>query len=135
MTQTTHLFSGTIRQNIAFVRPDCTEEQLNRAVSQASLSSLIERLPKGFETQLGEIGEGLSAGERQRIGLARIFLYDAPFLLLDEPTSNLDCLNEVAVLNALAQSREGKTIAMVSHRMSAAAFADTTLVVDQGRLS
>ncbi len=135
MTQTTHLFSGTIRQNIAFVRPDCTEEQLNRAVSQASLSSLIERLPKGLETQLGEIGEGLSAGERQRIGLARIFLYDAPFLLLDEPTSNLDCLNEVAVLNALAQSREGKTIAMVSHRMSAAAFADTTLVVDQGRLS
>ncbi len=135
MTQTTHLFSGTIRQNIAFVRPGCTDEELNRAVSQASLASLIERLPKGLDTQLGEIGEGLSAGERQRIGLARIFLYDAPFLLLDEPTSNLDCLNEVAVLNALAQAREGKTIAMVSHRMSAAAFADTTLVVDQGRLS
>ena len=135
MTQTTHLFSGTIRQNIAFVRPGCTDEELDRAVSQASLSSLIERLPKGLETQLGEIGEGLSAGECQRIGLARIFLYDAPFLLLDEPTSNLDCLNEVAVLNALAQSRQGKTIAMVSHRMSAAAFADTTLVVDQGRLS
>ena len=135
MTQTTHLFSGTIRQNIAFVRPGCTDEELDRAVSQASLSSLIERLPKGLDTQLGEIGEGLSAGERQRIGLARIFLYDAPFLLLDEPTSNLDCLNEVAVLNALAQAREGKTIAMVSHRMSAAAFADATLVVDQGRLS
>ena len=135
MTQTTHLFSGTIRQNIAFVRPGCTEEELNRAASQASLASLIERLPKGLDTQLGEIGEGLSAGERQRIGLARIFLYDAPFLLLDEPTSNLDCLNEVAVLNALVQAREGKTIAMVSHRMSAAAFADATLVVDQGRLS
>ncbi len=135
MTQTTHLFSGTIRQNIAFVRPGCTDEEVDRAVSQASLASLIERLPKGLDTQLGEIGEGLSAGERQRIGLARIFLYDAPFLLLDEPTSNLDCLNEVAVLNALAQAREGKTIAMVSHRMSAAAFADTTLVVDQGRLS
>ncbi len=135
MTQTTHLFSGTIRQNIAFVRPGCTDEELNRAVSQASLTSLIERLPKGLDTQLGEIGEGLSAGERQRIGLARIFLYDASFLLLDEPTSNLDCLNEVAVLNALAQAREGKTIAMVSHRMSAAAFADATLVVDQGRLS
>ena len=135
MTQTTHLFSGTIRQNIAFVRPGCTDEELDRAVSRASLSGLIERLPKGLDTQLGEIGEGLSAGERQRIGLARIFLYDAPFLLLDEPTSNLDCLNEVAVLNALAQAREGKTIAMVSHRMSAAAFADATLVVDQGRLS
>ena len=135
MTQTTHLFSGTIRQNIAFVRPGCTDEELDRAVSQASLSGLIERLPKGLDTQLGEIGEGLSAGERQRIGLARIFLYDAPFLLLDEPTSNLDCLNEVAVLDALAQAREGKTIAMVSHRMSAAAFADATLVVDQGRLS
>ncbi len=135
MTQTTHLFSGTIRQNIAFVRPDCTDEELSCAVSQASLASLIERLPKGLDTQLGEIGEGLSAGERQRIGLARIFLYDAPFLLLDEPTSNLDCLNEVAVLNALVQARKGKTIAMVSHRMSAAAFADATLVVDQGRLS
>ena len=135
MTQTTHLFSGTIRENIMFVRPDATEEELAHAVKQASLSHLIQRLPKGLDTPLGEIGEGLSEGERQRIGLARIFLYDAPFLLLDEPTSNLDCLNEAAVLSSLQEARAGKTIVMVSHRMSAAAFADETLVVDQGRLS
>lgn len=135
MTQTMHLFSGTIRENIMFVRPDATEEELARAVQQASLSRLVQRLPKGLDTPLGEIGEGLSEGERQRIGLARIFLYDAPFLLLDEPTSNLDCLNEAAVLSSLQEARAGKTIVMVSHRMSAAAFADETLVVDQGRLS
>ena len=135
MTQTTHLFSGTIRENITFVRPDANEEQLARAIEQASLSRLIERLPQGLDTQLGEIGEGLSQGERQRIGLARIFLYDAPFLLLDEPTSNLDCLNEAAVLHALQEARQGKTIVMVSHRMSAAAFADATVEVNFGRLS
>lgn len=135
MTQKTHLFSGTIRENIVFVRPDATEDQLARAVDQASLSSLIRRLPEGLDTPLGEIGEGLSEGERQRIGLARIFLYDAPFLLLDEPTSNLDCLNEAAVLSSLQEARAGKTMVMVSHRMSAAAFADRTLVVNQGRLS
>ncbi len=135
MTQTTHLFSGTIRDNIVFVRPEATEEELNRALEQASLAGLVERLPKGVETPLGEIGEGLSAGERQRMGLARVFLYDAPFLLLDEPTSNLDCLNEAAVLSALLEAREGKTMVVVSHRMSAAAFADTTFTVNQGRLS
>lgn len=135
MTQTTHLFSGTVRQNIMFVRPDATEEQLQCAVSKASLSEFVQRLPKGLDTPLGEIGEGLSEGERQRVGLARIFLYDAPFLLLDEPTSNLDSLNEAAVLSALQQARAGKTMVVVSHRMSAAAFADETLVIDQGRLS
>ena len=135
MTQTTHLFSGTVRENITFVCPDATEEQVNRAVEQASLTSLVDRLPKGLETPLGEIGEGLSEGERQRMGLARVFLYDAPFLLLDEPTSNLDCLNEAAVLQALLDSRQGKTMVVVSHRMSAAAFADTTFTVNQGRLS
>ena len=135
MTQDTHLFSGTIRENIVFVRPEATDEQLDRAVRCASLSRLIARLPRGLDTPLGEIGEGLSQGERQRIGLARIFLYDAPFLLLDEPTSNLDCLNEAMVLSALQEARAGKTIVMVSHRMSAAAFADTTLEVNFGRVS
>ena len=135
MTQDTHLFSGTIRENITFVRPDASDGQIERAIRQASLSQLIARLPHGLDTQLGEIGEGLSQGERQRIGLARIFLYDAPFLLLDEPTSNLDCLNEAMVLSALQEARAGKTIVMVSHRMSAAAFADATLEVNFGRVS
>lgn len=135
MTQTTQLFSGTIRENIAFVRPDAKEEELFCAVHKASLDDLVARLPQGLDTRLGEIGEGLSEGERQRIGLARVFLHDAPFLLLDEPTSNLDSLNEAAVLSSLLEARSGKTIVMVSHRMSAAAFADETLVVDQGRFS
>lgn len=135
MTQTTHLFGGTIRDNIVLVKPDASDGELSEAVRKASLTSLIERLPEGLDTQLGEVGEGLSEGERQRIGLARVFLYDAPFLLLDEPTSNLDSLNEAAVLDALDAERAGKTMVVVSHRMSAAALADATYVVDQGRLS
>lgn len=83
-----------------------------------------------MDTPLGEVGEGLSEGERQRIGLARVFLYDAPFVLLDEPTSNLDCLNEASVLAALAQQREGKTMVIVSHRMSGAALADVTYTIE-----
>ena len=95
----------------------------------------MERLPQGLDTPVGELGETLSGGERQRIGLARVFLHDAPFVLLDEPTSNLDSLNEAAVLSALAEGREGKTIVLVSHRASTAAIADTTYTVDRGRLS
>ena len=117
------------------VKPDATEEELARAVASASLSSLVERLPRGLDTTLGELGDGLSGGERQRLGLARVFLHDAPFVLLDEPTSNLDSLNEAAVLRALADNRAGKTIVIVSHRESVAAIADRTYSVEHGRVS
>lgn len=135
MTQETHLFEGTLRENLMLVKPDATEEGLARAVASASLSSLVERLPRGLDTTLGELGDGLSGGERQRLGLARVFLHDAPFVLLDEPTSNLDSLNEAAVLRALAGNRAGKTIVIVSHRESVAAIADRTYSVEHGRVS
>ena len=135
MTQETHLFEGTLRENLMLVKPDATEEELARAVASASLSSLVERLPRGLDTTLGELGDGLSGGERQRLGLARVFLHDAPFVLLDEPTSNLDSLNEAAILRALAGNRAGKTIVIVSHRESVAAIADRTYSVEHGRVS
>ena len=135
MTQETHLFEGTLRENLMLAKPDATEEELAHAVASASLSGLVERLPRGLDTTLGELGDGLSGGERQRLGLARVFLHDAPFVLLDEPTSNLDSLNEAAVLRALADNRAGKTIVIVSHRESVAAIADRTYSVEHGRVS
>lgn len=135
MTQETHLFAGTIAENILIAKPGATPDELAEACRKAALSSLVERLPQGLDTPVGELGETLSGGERQRIGLARVFLHDAPFVLLDEPTSNLDSLNEAAVLRALAEGREGKTVVLVSHRASTAAIADVTYTVDRGSVS
>lgn len=135
MTQETHLFAGTIGENILIAKPNATPEELAEACRKAALAGLIERLPEGLSTPVGELGETLSGGERQRIGLARVFLHDAPFVLLDEPTSNLDSLNEAAVLRALAEGREGRTIVLVSHRASTAAIADVAYTVDRGRVS
>ena len=135
MTQETHLFAGTVGENILLARPDATPQQVQEACRKAALSSLIERLPQGLDTPVGELGDTLSGGERQRIGLARMFLHDAPFVLLDEPTSNLDSLNEAAVLQALSEGREGKTIVLVSHRASTAAICDVAYTVERGRLS
>ncbi|WP_290995539.1 thiol reductant ABC exporter subunit CydC [Gordonibacter sp.] len=135
MAQETHLFEGTIRDNIMLARPNATDAQLTEACAKASLTSLVERLPQGLDTPVGELGDLLSGGERQRIGLARVFLHDAPFVLLDEPTSNLDSLNEAAVLRALANNRADKTVVLVSHRASAAAIADRTFSVEYGRVS
>ena len=135
MTQETHLFAGTIRENLALVKPDATDEELMAAVEKAALLDLVERLPQGLDTPVGELGDTLSGGERQRLGLARVFLHDAPFVLLDEPTSNLDALNEAQVLRALAGNRAGKTVVLVSHRESAAAVCDVTYSVERGRLS
>ena len=135
MTQDTHLFSGTIRDNIAIARAGADDAAVAEAARKAALSSFVDQLPKGLDTPVGELGDGLSGGERQRIGLARVFLHDAPFVLLDEPTSNLDALNEAAVLRALSDNRSGKTVVLVSHRPSAAAVADVRYSVDCGRLS
>ena len=134
MTQETHLFAGTIGENILLAKPSASPEELAEACRKAALSGLIERLPRGLDTPVGELGETLSGGERQRIGLARVFLHDAPFVLLDEPTSNLDSLNEAAVLRALSEGRGDKTVVLVSHRASTAAIADVEYTVDRGRL-
>lgn len=135
MTQDTHLFSGTIGENILLARPDATRAELEEACRKAALSELVDKLPQGLDTPVGELGGALSGGERQRVGLARVFLHDAPFVLLDEPTSNLDALNEAAVLRALSEFREGKTIVLVSHRASTCAFADVSYSVENGRMS
>ena len=135
MTQETHLFAGTVRDNLAFAKPGASDAEIMVACEKASIADFVRRLPSGLDTQVGELGDALSGGERQRLGLARVFLHDAPFVLLDEPTSNLDALNEAAVLRALADNRAGKTVLLVSHRPSAAAIADATYSVEHGRVS
>jgi hypothetical protein len=95
----------------------------------------IMSLPNGYDTPVGELGDTLSGGERQRLGLARAFLHDAPFLLLDEPTSNLDSLNEAVILKSLREEQNGKTIALVSHRESTMRIADSVYSVEHGRVS
>ncbi len=136
MTQDTHLFVGTLRENLLVARADATDAQIEEACRAAALTKLIERLPQGLDTPVAELGDSLSGGERQRIGLARVFLSDAPFILLDEPTSALDALNEAAVMQAVAELRQrGKTIVLVSHRASTCSFADARISVEHGRLS
>ena len=135
MTQDTHLFTDTLRANLLIVKPDATDEELLEACKKASLIDYVESQPLGLDSPVGELGSALSGGERQRVGLARVFLHDAPFVLLDEPTSNLDSLNEAAVLRALSDSREGKTIILISHRESTGSIADVTYTVQRGRLS
>ena len=135
MTQDTHLFVGTIGDNLRIAKADATDAELDDACAAAALTDLIARLPQGYDTPVGELGDSLSGGERQRIGLARVFLHDAPFILLDEPTSNLDALSEAAVMRAVAERRTGKTVVLVSHRASTCAFADKFYSVERGRLS
>lgn len=136
MTQDTHLFCGTVRENLLVAHANATDAELLDACRSASLTTLIDRLPRGLDTPVAELGDSLSGGERQRIGLARIFLNDAPFILLDEPTSALDALNEASVMKAVDElKRRGKTIVLVSHRASTCAFADFSLSVEHGRLS
>lgn len=133
MTQDTYLFAGTLRENLLVARPQAAEAELLDAVAKASLDEFVRRLPRGLDTPLGP--GAVSDGELQRIGLARMFLHGAPLMLLDEPTSNLDSLNESAVLNSIAENRAGRTVVIVSHRPSAAAIADRTYVIDGGRAS
>ena len=133
--QDTVLFHDSIRANLLIAKPDATDAEVRHACEQASILGFIESLPEGFDTEVGELGDTLSGGERQRLGLARAFLHDAPFVLLDEPTSNLDALNEGAVLKALDAQRGERTVLLVSHRPSSLAIADEVISLDQGRVS
>lgn len=135
VTQDTHLFRDSIRENLRIAKPDATDAEIEEACRKASVHEFIRALPQGYDTPVGELGDALSGGERQRIGLARAFLHDAPFLLLDEPTSNLDSLNEAVVLRALARERAGRTVLLVSHRASTMRIADTVVSVEDGRAS
>ncbi|CDD66303.1 putative uncharacterized protein [Firmicutes bacterium CAG:882] len=135
VTQDTHLFHDTIRNNILLAKLDASQDELENACKKASIHDFIMSLPDGYDTQVGELGDTLSGGERQRIGLARAFLHDAPFMLLDEPTSNLDSLNEAVILKALNDGRKDKTIVLVSHRESTMRIADKVYSVENGRMS
>jgi ATP-binding cassette subfamily C protein len=135
LTQDTQLFTGSIQSNILIANPDASIEDVKQACQKASLHDFIDSLPDGYSTEVGELGDRLSDGEKQRLGLARVFLHDAPMILLDEPTSNLDSLNEAVILKSLYQSAEQKTVVLVSHRASTMRIADQVYTVENGRVS
>lgn len=139
MTQETHLFHDSVKNNLLIARPEATDEELAEACKKASLHDFIMSLPKGYDTSIGELGDTLSGGERQRIGLARVFLHHAPFILLDEPTSNLDSLNEAVILKSLKEEGKDKTVILVSHRKSTMCIADMVYSIEElsktGRVS
>ena len=124
VSQVTYLFDDTIEENLRIARPDATQEDLEEACRMASVHDFITTLPQGYKTRVGALGDNLSAGEKQRIGLARAFLSGRELILLDEPTSNVDSINEGIILKALAQQKHKKSIILVSHRESTMAIAD-----------
>ncbi len=134
VTQDTHLFHDSIAENLRVAKPDATQKELEDACRKASVHDFIMRLPKGYETPVAELGDSLSGGERQRIGLARAFLHDADLMLLDEPTSNLDSLNEAVILKSLKEECAGKTVVLVSHRKSTMGICGKTYSVENGRV-
>lgn len=135
VTQETHLFHDSIKSNLKIAKLDATDEEIIAACKKASVHDFIMTLPQGYDTPVGELGDTLSGGERQRIGLARAFLHDAPLMLLDEPTSNLDSLNEAVILRSLGEQSSDKTVVLVSHRQSTMRIADTVYSVEHGRMS
>lgn len=135
VTQETHLFHDSIANNIAIGKPGAGRDEIIEAAKKASIHDFIMSLPKGYDTEVGELGDTLSGGEKQRIGIARAFLHDAPFLLLDEPTSNLDALNEGIILKSLHDECNYKTVVLVSHRKSTMNIAEQVFEMKSGRIS
>ena len=128
------LFSGSIRENIAFGRPNARDEEIFAAAMQANAHEFIERLPDGYETQIAERGATLSGGQKQRIAIARAVLRNAPILILDEPTSGLDAASERIVMESLEKAAAGRTTLMIAHRFATARFADRIVLVENGRI-
>ena len=135
VTQETHLFHDSIANNIAIAKPRASREEIMEAAKKASIHDFIMTLPKGYDTEVGELGDTLSGGEKQRIGIARAFLHECPLILLDEPTSNLDSLNEGIILKSLKESAKKKTVVLVSHRVSTMNVADVVYEMENGRIS
>ena len=135
VTQETHLFHDSIANNIAIAKPGASIEEIMEAAKKASIHDFIMTLSKGYDTEVGELGDTLSGGEKQRIGIARAFLHECPLILLDEPTSNLDSLNEGIILKSLKESAKKKTVVLVSHRVSTMNVADVVYEMENGRIS
>ena len=135
VTQETHLFHDSIANNIAIGRPGASRKEIVEAAKKASIHDFIQTLPNGYDTKVGELGDTLSGGEKQRIGIARAFLHDAPFLLMDEPTSNLDSLNEGIILKSIREACKSRTVVLVSHRKSTMNVADEVYEMENGRVS
>lgn len=135
VTQETHLFHDSIKNNVRIAKLDATDEEIMEVCKKASVHDFIMTLPKGYDTPVGELGDTLSGGERQRLGLARAFLHNADLMLLDEPTSNLDSLNEAVILKSLKEERNNKTVVLVSHRKSTMRIVDNMYSVEHGRMS
>ena len=135
ITQQTYIFNETIEENIRLARRDATLEEIMEAAKKASIHDFILSLPEGYQTKITELGGNLSDGEKQRIGIARAFLHNAPIILLDEPTSNLDSLNEAMILKSLLNVKAEKLIILVSHRQSTMAICDQVIGIENGRMS
>ena len=135
ITQQTYIFNETIEENIRLARRDATLDEIMEAAKKASIHDFILSLPQGYQTKMTELGGNLSDGEKQRIGIARAFLHNAPIILLDEPTSNLDSLNEAMILKSLLNVKAEKLIILVSHRQSTMAICDQVIAIENGRMS
>ena len=135
ITQQTYIFNETIEENIRLARRDATLDEIMEAAKKASIHDFILSLPQGYQTKMTELGGNLSDGEKQRIGIARAFLHNAPIILLDEPTSNLDSLNEAMILKSLLDVKAEKLIILVSHRQSTMAICDQVIGIENGRMS
>lgn len=135
VTQDTHIFKDTIENNLKIAKLDATRNEIEAACKKASIHDFIMSLPKGYETEAGELGDMLSGGEKQRIGAARAFLHDSDFMLFDEPTSNLDALNEAVILKSIIGQKDKKAILLVSHRASTMRIADKAYSLENGRKS
>ena len=135
VTQETSIFKDTIENNIKISKYNSKREEVIEACKKASLHDFIMTLPNDYNTNVSELGDTLSGGEKQRIALARSFLHNAPFILLDEPTSNLDSLNEAVILKSIKDNRENKTVVLVSHRISTLNIADKIFKINTDRLS
>ena len=135
ITQQTYIFNETIEEKIRLARRDATLDEIMEAAKKASIHDFILSLPEGYQTKMTELGGNLSDGEKQRIGIARAFLHNAPIILLDEPTSNLDSLNEAMILKSLLNVKAEKLIILVSHRQSTMAICDQVIGIENGRMS
>jgi ATP-binding cassette, subfamily C, bacterial CydC len=135
VAQDTYLFNDTLHGNLLLARPEASDSEIKHVLEQTQLTNFVDQLPQGLQTWVGEHGLRLSGGERQRLAIARALLKNAPLLILDEATANLDPVTEAALLEALAELMGGRTTLMITHRLTALEQMDTILVLDHGKIS